>query len=336
MSGPRWMGLCAGCNREAELESRESHGMRALCDSCNERPYQLPRAHADDFAAPASTNGKAAEPAAEDLAAWLTGQLGLGDVGLQVTGANVFGRGPNASVDLHLSDGSRMTFDRFGDVAKPAALSAYVATMVGLYRPFKGPQAGKIAAAISKLARHHAEASADDAASEWGAEYLRVARKLEVDLGHQGDRWHAFSVLGELSPASDAGEDRSAHALAAASCVLIDSATGERLVRTGWFQAYVKREVGGLYSPAALAVQMQRVGWLRRNSEGRVKATCPTDGRHLGWSFYTVPAGWEDRPEPPQVPAGSSVYARVHAHARGPVGTPAGTSEPGPSTEATA
>jgi hypothetical protein len=233
------------------------------------------------------------QPEADDIPAWLTGQLGLSEAGLQVVGAEVFGRGPNASVDLRLSDGASLTFERFADVAKPAALSAYLVTVTGVYRAFKGPDAGVIAAAIHRLANHHAEASADEAAREWGAEYLRVAPVLTVDLNDQEERWRAFASLARLNPTTDAGEDRSAQALAAASTVLCDSGTDKRLVRAGWFQSYVKREVGGLYSPAALVVQMQRVGWQRQNAQGRVKATCSTDGRELAWSFYVVPAGWE-------------------------------------------
>ena len=38
---------------------------------------------------------------------------------------------------------------------------------------------------------------------------------------------------------------------------------------------------------------MSSVGWRRRGTQGRVKATCPTDGRELVWKFYVVDAGWE-------------------------------------------
>ena len=86
----------------------------------------------------------------------------------------------------------------------------------------------------------------------------------------------------------DAGDRPTAHALAAGSTVLVDR-EGTRYVRTGWFRSYVRREVGGLYSPAALAAQMERVGWRRPGSQGRVEATSPSDGRSLVWTFYTVP-----------------------------------------------
>jgi len=254
-----------------------------------------------------AVNGKPPDPTADDL----SDALGLTEHGLKVTGANVFGRGPNASVDLALSDGSTLRFERFSDIVKPALLATYLVTLTGVVSSFKGPQAAWIAAGIYKLAKHHDEADEDDATREFGTEYLRVAPTEDVDMGCQADRWRAFSTQARLSPARDAGEDRSAEALAAASVVLVDPATGKRYVRTGWFQSYVKREVGGLYSPAALAQQMLRVGWTRPNSEGRIKATSPTDGRSLGWSFYVVEADWDA-----QVPAGSSSNARTHTYAR--------------------
>jgi hypothetical protein len=254
--------------------------------------------------------------APEDPAAFLSKQLGVA-----VTGAHVFGRGPTARVEVALAEGRPLTFEHFGDVAKPAALAAHLVTLTGTYRTFKGPEAGAIAAAIFRLAEHHAEDEANEQVREWGREYLRVAPMLDVDMDDQADRWRAFADLARREPARDAGEDRSAYALAAASLVLVNRHDGRQFVRTGWFSAYVKREAGGLYSPASLAAHMEAVGWARPNSEGRIKATSPTEERTLAWRFYLVPADW-------QVPAGSQDYARTCARPRGPVGTPAGTGNP--------
>ena len=272
----------------------------------------------------AHLNGKPAEQTPEDLAAFLTDQLGLAEVGRRVVGADVFGRGSKALADIQLSDGARLAFERFADVAKPAALTAELVTQTGVYRAFKGAEAGAVAAAVHALAKHHAEGDADEAVREFGSEFLRLAPTIDVSMDDQADRWRAFSELARMSPARDAGEDRSAAALAAATSVLVDRASGQRYVRAGWLQAYVKREVGGLYSPAALATQMERVGWTRPGSQGRVKATSPTEARSLVWTFYVVESDWEDA----AVNAGESSYARVRAHTRGPVGTPAFTRSP--------
>jgi len=67
-TSPRWASVCTGCSREAEIESRPSHGQRALCDSCASKPYRMPGTGGLD-APPASSNGTGASPplAALDL-----------------------------------------------------------------------------------------------------------------------------------------------------------------------------------------------------------------------------------------------------------------------------
>src|SRR4051812_2566808 len=38
-TSPRWVDICTGCHKPGrELESRERHAMRALCDDCAELP----------------------------------------------------------------------------------------------------------------------------------------------------------------------------------------------------------------------------------------------------------------------------------------------------------
>jgi hypothetical protein len=260
---------------------------------------------------------------AEDLPAWLTSALGLDAVGRTVVGAIVFGRGTTARVDVLLSGDEKLIFERFGDIAKPSSLAANLVTQVGVVKTFKGTEAAHVAAALFRLAKHHRESTADDAAREWAIEHLRLAPVIELDLGDQADRWRAFSELARMNPARDGAEDRSAHTYAQVSTVLVDRDTTLRLVRTGWFHGYVRREVGGLYSPGALIAQMEAVGWNRRNSEGRVKATSPTDGRSLSFKFYDVEAGWEA-----QVPGGSHSYARAHTRARAAQEEPVGTGNP--------
>ena len=31
---PRWIGTCLNCSRQVEIESREVHAQKALCDAC--------------------------------------------------------------------------------------------------------------------------------------------------------------------------------------------------------------------------------------------------------------------------------------------------------------
>ena len=224
----------------------------------------------------------------------LAGLLGLDEINRTILGVQMFGRGPAASVDLQLSGDTKLTFEHFGDITKPPALTAHLAS-IGVARTFKGQNAAAIGALIARLARRHDGETADEIAGEWGSEFLRLAATQMVDLADQADRWRAFALLERLNPSHDAGEDRSSHALACASELLEDRASGVRLVRCGWFLNYVRREVGGMYSPQALGMQMERVGWQRSGTEGRVKATCPATGRALLWRFYSVPKGWQDR-----------------------------------------
>ncbi len=217
--------------------------------------------------------------------------LGLDEIDRTVIDVQMFGRGPTASVDLQLSGDLKLVFERFGDITKPPALCAHVAS-IGIARTFQGKDAALVGALISRLARHHESESADDIAAEWGREFLRLAALQEVTLDDQADRWCAFGSLQALNPPLEAGDDKSAHGLACTCVVLQDRSSGVRLVRCGWFLSFVRREVGGMYSPAALGTQMDRVGWQRSGSEGRVKATSPDGHRTLNWRFYTVPAGW--------------------------------------------
>jgi hypothetical protein len=256
--------------------------------------------------------------AADDQCAGLASAFGLDELGLRVVDVQIFGRGTSAVIDIRVSGDLPnglcvIRFDRFGDVTQPAKLASELVTQTGVYRKFNGQDAGQIAAAIVRLAKHRAEAADDQASVEWGTEYLRIAPTLAVDLDDQADRWRAFSAVARLNPASHTGEDRSAEALAAASVVLEDAAS-RRLVRSGWFQAFVKREVGGVYSPQALVTQMERSGWKRPNSQGYIKATPVAGGRPLAFRFYVVPVDWPDPGLSQVIPHAreASPYARTY------------------------
>ena len=226
-----------------------------------------------------------------ELRTTLTELLGLPEIGRTVIGARMFGRGPNASVDIALSGDETLMFERFSDVAKPTVLATYMASY-GIAMSFKQADAIRVAALVSQLAEHHTVDTADAMAREWGYEYLRLATVQEVNMDDQLGRWQAFSALQRVEPGRDSNEDRSPAGLAAAGLVLQDHESGVRFVRCGWFLGYVRREVGSLHSPQQLAQLMQRVGWDRRGVTGRIKATSPDGCRTLQWSFYTVAKEW--------------------------------------------
>jgi hypothetical protein len=262
------------------------------------------------------------KPATPDHAAALTAALGLDAIGRKVATANVYGRGPDALVDIILDNGERLALGRFADVIKAQTLNAAIISTLGVVTALKGPEAAGVAAAIHKLAKHHDQADEDTVVRDFGVEFLRFSPSIDVAMSDRAERWSAFTALANMNPSSDAGEDRSAASYAACGTVLIDTATETRYVRAGWFQQYVKREAGGLYNPTRLVQAMLRVGWERPNSQGRVKATDPDGGRQLAWPFFTVAADWEDGP----VIAGGTPPRTRDAHERR--GSPAITATP--------
>lgn len=240
----------------------------------------------------AQQNGTILDETAEEMRAQLANILALEEIDRVVLDVQIFGRGPTASVDVQLSGDLKLTFDRFGDITKPPALTSHLAS-IGVAKTFKGGEAALAGALVSRLAKHHESESEESIAREWGSEFLRLAPTQDVDLGDQADRWRAFASIESRNPAKDAGDDRSAYTYAQACVVLVDKTSGTRLIRCGWLLGYVKREAGSIYSPERLGTLMDRVGWQRSGRDGRVKATSPTLPRTLNWRFYSVPKGWE-------------------------------------------
>jgi hypothetical protein len=240
-------------------------------------------------------NGGTADP--EDLRIALAILLGLAERGRAVEAASIYGRGPKAAVDLRLSGGEVVSFDTYSDVCAGSRLSAVLATTVGINRPFRNDEARRVACLIRWLAERHEEGSEDAELLDLAREYLRVARRIEVDFGAQLSRWQGFSELAACDPErqhpdSDVRERLTPLMLAARSPVLVDRATRTEYIRTGWFRQYVRRELGGVYDAGRLATRMERLGWKRPGREGRIMARCPTDDRSLVWTFYVVEAGW--------------------------------------------
>lgn len=241
------------------------------------------------------------KPPTPDHAAELTALLGLDERGHRVVGADIYGRGPNAIVVLTLDDGDKLRVPRFGDLAKPTALTPWLVTWTGVYRALKAPQCGAIAAHVHALAHHHAEADENAHVEEGLLELLRYSPTMSTPMSDQAERWAGLSALNRTNPASDAGEDRSAIAYAQATTTLLDPGTGERYVRTGWVQEFFKRRAGTQHSSGELASRVQLAGWKRPNTQGRIKARNPTDGSTDSLTFYVVDADWEVRVAPDDI-----------------------------------
>lgn len=226
----------------------------------------------------------------DELRAQLSAALRLDAAGLSVAGAEIHGRGPNAVVAIHLSDGTTIDADRFSDLMNTGRLGALVISATGTPVMFKALECATVAALTVRLAKRVAVVTADDLAREWGAAYLRAATVIELDMADQGERWRAFAQLDELDPIATARH--SARAIAGESVVLRDARTKARYVHSAWFLAHVRRDVGPI-NAAELVNRMSYAGWQRRGARGRIKATNAADGRTIQIPLYIVPDGWE-------------------------------------------
>lgn len=237
--------------------------------------------------------------------------LGLDAVGVSVTSATIIGQGARACACIRLSNGETMEFDSLRDLAKPILLRAELAACAGATSVrITQDRALAVIALLRDIARRERTATDDDHARDWGESFLQIARGWPVDLSDQASRWNAFADLRSLDEARAQGGGSLA--------VLIDR-DGSRLIRSGHFYSYVRSREGGL-SESRIAQRMQRVGWVKRGSTGRIKATRPGLPGVLGWNFLIAPPGWP----------GSSVHAGVEVtrtrgdralHSHGEAGT---------------
>jgi hypothetical protein len=201
---------------------------------------------------------------------------GLDKVGLTIAGARIVGRGSRSSADVYFDDGSEITFESLRDAARPSTLLPELAASVGALPGLKQQQALKGVTLLRRIAAHQVTFSEDEIARDWGVSYLQAAETLDVDINDQGERWGAFSRLHRT-------EGRG----------VLRHRDGSRYVRAGWFCEAVRGHDAAI-SPHELAHRMERIGWGRRGKTGRIKATAPGRSDTLAWSFYMVPAGWDD------------------------------------------
>lgn len=217
----------------------------------------------------------------------LTAILDLESAGVKVRSARIVGRGTNATADLYLSDGTAVFFERIRDFATPARLMAEIAICTGATPRIKLPQAMRALALLRSIATHNKSVDVDDISIDWGISFLQSAAVRDVDMNDQLQRWQAFCELEKLD-----AQMGTAPVGAAGMVVLRHVESDTRYVRTGWFKAFVRQEDGSV-SPQQIRQRMERVGWQKRGSTGRIKASCPGRPQELAWSFYVVPKDWE-------------------------------------------
>jgi len=238
----------------------------------------------------ASRNGRLRVAEDADPRELLEGLLGLPGVGVGVTRVAMFGQGAGASIDIHLSNGETMVFQSIREMVRPQLLVAELVACSGATPELKQPQAVRIVK-LARLLAERAHVDREDADSrDWGIEFLQQTEKVDFTLYDQVERWWAFELLSRRDPWGHAREHGGSFASA---CIVLRDVGGARLVRAEWFLRFVRSMVPR-ETPASLRVRMERVGWQRRGSEGRIKATAPARAATLQWAFWIVPADWEE------------------------------------------
>ncbi len=263
-----------------------TYGAQTIEKALDRRDFYEPRQSPQEEAHRAP--GAADDPAAREELAEL---LGLPDVSLGIVGARIVGRGSRASADLYLSNGEEVTFDSLREFAHPTRLAVEITACTGATPTLKAPMAQKALALLRRISDRRETFTQDQVAIDWGVTYLQSAPVVEVNMRSREDRWRAFSELERHDPYAMAKEQ--AVSLAHAGRVLRHT-DGSRFVRCGWFHSFARTQDVSAGGNADVAARMERVGWQRRGNRGRIKATREGFPGQLQWSFFEVPAGWED------------------------------------------
>ncbi len=204
--------------------------------------------------------------------------LGLDQVGKRIDRVQVFGRGGRAHVCLYLDDGGRIVLDPLGACSSAPKLNLELAAQAGAKPGLVAARVQDAVSLIYLLGEHQEAGELAPRAWELGAEYLRTAAVAEVEMADQASRWEGFAMLDKTQRQD---------------IVLYDVKAGVRYVRAQWLMEHLRSRTNP-GEPAAMMTELERLGWAKSGTEGRIKATEPQFGKTLQWAFYSVRDGWED------------------------------------------
>lgn len=225
-----------------------------------------------------------------EVAAWLTVALALCTD--PVTSAVRFGRHEDGRLVLVLRSGQRVTFEHTADAFDARRLVRIVMAATGAQvQPYAYADALHIAGCIVRLAELRGEADERDEARDWGRSFLSAAARntIEVaDFATPAGRYEVIAALVRWQPPGDVAP-YGPHA--ERSPIVLDTATGDRLVRTSDFAKHARGEHGRALSWAALHGRMGEVGW---DHLGEVHQRQPLGHQRVKAHAYRVPAAWED------------------------------------------
>jgi hypothetical protein len=240
---------------------------------------------------PAGDRDRDARERNQQLCAALADAIKITAADLQVTGAELHGRGLSAVGAIHLDNGVSIEIDRYAQLNQPAALAGLVSFYTGVGESFTKDQCSKVAGLVSRLAAHQNEIGANEIAGDWGHSFLYAAPVLDANLSDQHERYGAWNRLADIDPVALSKEN---HLSVAKNSYVIRDVDGTRYVHSGWFHSHVTRDLHGLIGSPELIGRMCRIGWGRRRGRGRIKATEPRTGNVLFLPFLLVPVGWEN------------------------------------------
>jgi hypothetical protein len=238
---------------------------------------------------------------ADAILAQLTERVGAAQIGLAVANVIVSGHGDEAMAALVLSDGSTVEFSRLDHVATPSRLSHRLAADAGIALDFSTIAAAKIAALMRRYAGRSNETHRHELAIDWGLEFLRLAEPSNFHWKNTDERWRVWSELADRDPDRppprtmldvETQFTRSAAAYATHTLVAHDLDSGQRYVRSGWMQEFVRR-TGSREAQGDVVQLLTRVGWQRPlNEKARITVHEPGGERQVGFAVFVVPSGW--------------------------------------------
>jgi len=265
--------------------------------SAAEDPTGVVAALRDEKGKPA-TRGKSLLPspppapgsAREEERAWLTVALHLGAAD-PLESVERYGNHVDARTVLVTKSARRITFERTADIFDASKLVQVVMTATGAQLPpYNKADAQQIAGSIIRLSDLLAEDDLRGEATGWGLSFLDGAAanaRDASDFASPTGRWEVLSMLANWKPPSDLPPYTPA---AQRSALVIDGATGDRIVRTSDFAAHARGETGRPLSWPALHGRMVEVGWDHR---GEVQQRQPNGHGKVKAHVYVIAAGWE-------------------------------------------
>ena len=191
-------------------------------------------------------------------------------------------------VVLERADGLRMGAPSLATLAQFQKLAGLLGSEFGheliLGKEKKTPTALRFVAA---LRRHFGPAHADALEEQfegWLVELVRYAAEVTFTAGNAEGRMRAWRTLDNADPEKEHG----ARSFASAVVLAHDLTTGDRYLRSGWAQEYVRR-CGYRGSTEQAAGILEHVGLEQPGKDGRVRARWRAGGDTLTLRFWVIP-----------------------------------------------